>query len=169
MIKKLTTEDEIAKWWEKKREFDKYDLFPNAELDEGETLDELIEWFSSPTYFDTIMSLHKSHAPGGSALQFVFFLDDDGEYLGFAHYKIYTEEDGKAVILDYCIDKTQRNNGVGATAFRELENILCAEGATYVAINTSNSNNRRFWLRQGFSLAEPANPETPYTKVISPR
>lgn len=148
-FKKMVTEDDIAKFWEKKRQYEAEDVFPNLE-EQGEERQELIDWFRSQEYYDIIMTLHTSSSDGGSTLQFVFMYDAQNNYVGFTHYKIYTKEDGKAVVLDFCIDKPYRNQGIGSYAAGCLENLLVSEGAAYVTLNTSNKDNRRFWLRNGY-------------------
>jgi len=152
-VKNLTSDADIAQWWVEKKNYEANDVFPNLE-DSSEAEKEAIEWFNSQDYYDTIMRLHRQAAKGGSPLQFVFFYLPDGEYIGFANYKIYTEEDGKAIILDFSISAPLRNEGLGAEAYSALENHLQGEGSTYVTLNTSNANNRRFWQRIGFTQTE---------------
>ena len=147
-IKKLISPAEISEFWQKIDEYHQNDLYPNVELDEGETLEELVEHFDSQGYRDTIMDLHQN-----ANLQFVFFYYDE-EYLGFAMYKIYTTEDGKAIIPEFCIAAPFRNQGIGAAAYAELAKVLKQEGGVYAALNVSNSNNRRFWNRLGFKQRE---------------
>lgn len=166
IIKKLETDEEIAEFWKVKRAYEENDIFPHLAEDE-KTKKEIMAWFCSSEYYEIIMSLHKKDTAGGSTLQFVFFYNEKNQYLGFCMYKIYTKEDGKAFILDFCIDKKVRNRGVGKMVVSYLEHYLKREGATYCALNTSNSNNRRFWLSQGYVFKETDNHgEKVYVKNI---
>jgi len=143
-IKKMTSPQEIDLFWQKKREYEQKDIYPNMELEPDETLEEVKGFFESQEYYDIIMDRHKN-----SGMQFAFFYKDE-EYLGFTCYIIYTKEDGKAVVLDFCIDEPFRNHGLGAKTYAVLAKTLKEEGGTYAALNTSNSNNRRFWENLGF-------------------
>lgn len=163
-FKKMVTTDEIGLFWEKKRCYEQEAIFPNL-VETGAERQEIIEWFESEEYYEIIMDLHDHPQGGGSALQFVFIYDDQESYLGFTMYKIYTQEDGKAFVFDFCIEPESRNQGLGAEVFRELEKLLQAEGGKYVALNTSNQNNQRFWQRQGFVATEAdENGEIVYVK-----
>lgn len=152
--KKMTTTDEIAAFWQVKREYEERDIFPSLEDDEP-TKNELINWFRSQEYYEVIMQLRETASDGGSTAQFVFFYDDTDRYLGFALYKIYTNEDGKAFILDFSIDEQYRNLGLGTKIARFLEELLVNEGALYYALNCSNAANHRFWQRLGYVPTEP--------------
>jgi len=153
-VKKLDSDADIERWWVEKRSYEANDIFANWEDSDAEKAEALV-WFGSQDYYDTIMRLHRQAAEGGSPLQFVFFNDEEGEYLGFADYKIYTEEDGKAIILDFSVSAPFRNKGLGERMYQALEETLYRDGATYVTLNTSNADNRRFWQRIGFQQTKP--------------
>ena len=153
-FKKLTTEYEISEFWNKKREYETNDIFPNVK-ETGKDLEELIQWFESKEYYDIIMNLHNNFPEGGSGLQFVFIYENIDTYIGFIMYKIYTQEDGKCFILDFSIDSKYRNKGIGSQVVEAFENFVKAyEGATYFVLNTSNENNRRFWMKQDYLSSE---------------
>lgn len=144
-IRHLTTDYSIKQFWRRKRQYEKEDIFP------GNTREEIEDraYFLSDDYYDQIMNLYRIPQGGGSGLKFVFFyLNDD--YIGFSMYKIYTEEDGKAFILDYCIDKNVRNIGLGHKVWQSFETLLKTEGATYFALNTFGERRERFWKSIGF-------------------
>ena len=152
-FKKLINEKEIALFWEKKREYERNDIFPNL-TETGQERAEIVEWFHSEEYYRIIMNLHHHPKNGDSPLEFIFVYDQD-TYIGFLTYKIYHSEDGKAFILDFSIETSHRNQGLGSRVVAELELFLKEQGAAYLALNTSNENNTRFWLRNGFSPTEP--------------
>ena len=147
-FRKMKTPEEVALFWQKKRKYDQEDLFPHLSEEDR-------EYFSGTEYYDAIMDLHQNATTHGRTLEFVFFYDELDTYLGFAMYKIYPNEDGKAIILEFCIDKPFRNRGLGTTISQEFEKLLASEGATYFTLNTSNTNNRRFWQRNGYVADEP--------------
>jgi len=147
-FKKITTPEEAEVFWKKLREYHHADLFPHMTQEEA-------DYFASDEYYDAIMDLNRNSSGIGRPLEFVFFYDGDENYLGFTMYKIYTEEDGKAITLEFCIDKPFRNRGVGSLVSHELEKLLESEGATYFTLNSSNADNRRFWQRNGYLEHEP--------------
>lgn len=80
-FKKMTTSNEIAAFWQKKREYEKNDVFPNL-VESGEELTEIIEWFQSKKYYEIIMKLHRNDLKDGAGLQFTFIYQEK-DYLGF--------------------------------------------------------------------------------------
>lgn len=148
-IKKLTDPNDIQLFWAQKRAYEERDIFPDL-VETGAERQEIIDWFKSQEYYDLIMELHHKPHGGGSPLAFVFFMKENQEQMGFAMYKIYTQEDGKGFILDFCIQPDQRNRGIGALAFQALESHMREEGAIYTALNASNERNARFWQQIGF-------------------
>lgn len=160
-FKKLNTEVEVASFWEKLYEYHREDAF--KDMDEEDK-----EYFSGRDYYDAIMDLKGNTSGGQLPLEMVFVYDENDKYIGFIMYKIYNKEDGKTFILEFCIDKSSRNKGIGTQIAQEFEKYVRIEGATYLAINTSNENNRRFWQRFGFSETELDEwGKMIYTKVIS--
>jgi len=159
-FRKLNTDEEVASFWEKLYQYHKQDLF--AYMDEEEQ-----KYFSGTEYYDAIMDLKTNTKDGQLPLEMVFIYDESGHYIGFAMYKIYNTEDGKAFILEFCIDRLLRNKGLGIRVAKAFENYLKANGATYLAINTSNQDNLRFWQRFGFAPAEADEwGNMTYTKMI---
>lgn len=153
-IKKMVTPEEIEAFWLVKKEYDRQDIFPNLE-EEGEELEEIIQWFESEDYYNTIMDLHENFIGIGSELQFAFFLDDTGEYIGFIMYKIYTHEDGKCFICDFCIKKDYRNKRIGTHVIKFFEEYVQQnESVKYFELNASNKDNARFWKRMEYVESE---------------
>lgn len=143
-FKKMVNPDEIAEFWRRKQKYHDRDIFPSLS-------EEDIRYFNSKKYYDIIMDLHQTPKNGSVGLQFVFFYQDL-TYLGFTMYKIYPQEDGKAFILDYCIEPSYRNQGLGSQVFQELERLLTSEGALFVELNSGEPSepDGRFWVKQGF-------------------
>ena len=157
---KLTTDKEVASFWEKLYGYHKRDISQDM-------TDEELEYFSGPEYYNAIMDLKVNKSGEQLPLEMVFISDCEQRYLGFAMYKIYNTEDGKAFILEFCIDEPLRNQGLGTQVAKAFETYLQREGATYLAINTSNKDNLRFWKRFGFSESEPDEwGKMIYTKTV---
>lgn len=153
-LKKMETPAEIEEFWIKKKDYEKQDIFPNLE-EKNDELKEIVEWFESKEYYNVIMRLHYDIPKNGSGLQFAFFLNKDMKYIGFIMYKIYTQEDGKCFVLDFCIKNEYRNQGLGTQVIDFFEKYVYEnEEAIYIALNASNDSNARFWKRVGFSSEE---------------
>ncbi|MGY3748403.1 GNAT family N-acetyltransferase [Vagococcus salmoninarum] len=161
---KMTTSNEIAAFWQKKREYEKNDVFPKL-VESGEELTEIIEWFQSKKYYELIMKLHRNDLKDGAGLQFTFIYQEN-DYIGFLMYKVYSLEDGKCFILDFCVEPEHRNQKNGTKIISSFEKaVKRKEDATYLALNVSNGNNQRFWTRQGFFATEiDENGEVLYVK-----
>jgi len=157
---KLTTNEEVASFWQKLYEYHKQDLF--NDLDEEDQA-----YFSGTEYYDAIMDLKINITGGSQPLEMVFIDDESGQYIGFTMYKIYNTEDGKAFILEFCIDPLLRNKGIGTRVAKAFEHYLKNDGATYLSLNASNKDNLRFWQRFGLVPAEPDEwGNMTYTKTI---
>lgn len=152
VFKHLVSDEEVADFWQKKRRYEEGDIFPFLR-ETGEELTELLAWFRSDDYYDTIMDLHTHTSEGNTPVEFVF-IEIDAQYLGFLTYKIYHAEDGKAFLLDFSIEESLLSQGIGTRVFQDFTVFLKEQGARYVALNASNTRNQKFWLRQGFSASE---------------
>lgn len=108
---KLNTTEEVASFWQKLYEYHKQDLF--NDLDEEDQA-----YFSSTEYYDAIMDLKINITGGSQPLEMEFVNDESGQYIGFIMYKIYNTEDGKASILEFCIDPLLRNKGIGTRVIK---------------------------------------------------
>ncbi|WP_461040707.1 GNAT family N-acetyltransferase, partial [Tepidimicrobium xylanilyticum] len=85
-------------------------------------------------------------------LKIIFFMKNN-EYVGFCTYVTYLSEDGKCLIVDYCIDAKYRNQNLGRQFFYLLKDQVIKEGGKYFALNLSNEDNQRFWQSLGFEKA----------------
>ena len=139
------TAAEIALFWERRDRYMREDILPNCSFDPP--TDEDWQWFFSAEYKDHIMDIFHN---GENPLEIVF-LEKDGEHLGFSSFITYLNEDGKCIIIEFCVNAAYRNAGVGGIFFDLIKKHAAAIGATYFSINLSNEDNERFWLRQGFA------------------
>ena len=123
------------------------DVLPNATF--VPATDEDYKWFFSKEYREVIMEAFYRET---NTLRIVF-LQHNGVNIGFAVYVIYHSEDNKCLIVEFNIDDIYRNKGIGTLFFGMLREQVKNEGAAYFALNVSNENNERFWMRNGFIKA----------------
>ena len=140
----VKSEHDIDLFWQLRNKYMREDVLPNATFDPATNED--YEWFFSQEYKENIMGAfyrekHKLN---------IVFLHDNNENIGFAVYVIYHDEDGKCLIVDFCILTEYRNKGIGSQFFGMLRQYVMSEHAVYFALNLSNENNKRFWERNGF-------------------
>lgn len=144
----LTTEAELKEFWVLRDRYMVEDVIPNAN---PPITDEEKDWFFSKEYRVHMESLFWREE---NPLRFARLLQE-GAYAGFISYIIYGNEDGKCFIVEYCVEKSRRGQGLGARFFQALEEEAKKKGAAYLALNVSNDRNRKFWMSQGFIEGEP--------------
>ena len=143
----VKTQPNIDLFWEWRDKYMREDILPNSTFEPLTPEEE--EWFFSQEYRDVIMeAFHRDTA----TLRIVFLRQNDFN-IGFAVYVIYHAENGKCLLVDFNIDAPYRGGGVGAKFFGLLCNHVRTQGAEYIALNLSNEDNQRFWMRNGFALA----------------
>ena len=140
-IREAVTEDNIALFWEQLHIYYKRDIFPDPE-------DEDREYFLSVTEYRAHMQ--KIHDRPQDRCYYMFF-HRNGQDIGFALPVIYTSEDGKCFIMEYCVYPEFRGNGTGKECARVLLNWAKENDALYAELNYG-SNDRRlhFWKSVGF-------------------
>lgn len=91
---------------------------------------------------------------------------------------IYTSEDGKCFIMEYCVYPEYRGNGTGKECAKVLLNWAEEYGALYAELNYGSNDRRlRFWKSVGFIengvdewgeplMILPPNDETPFTVEV---
>lgn len=101
-IREAVTENDVAAFWEQLHAYHKRDIFPDSDTDE-------LEYFLGSEYHDRIMEIYSR--PKDRC--FFLFFRRDGRDIGFAMPVIFTSEDGKCFIMEYCIYPEFRGNGTG--------------------------------------------------------
>lgn len=140
-IREATTETDVATFWKQLRIYFKRDIFPDPE-------DENREYFLSDTEYRAHMQ--KIHDRPQDRCYYLFF-HRDGQDIGFAMPVIFTTEDGKCFIMEYCIYPEFRGNGTGKACARVLLDWARDNGALYAELNYgSNERRRHFWETVGF-------------------
>ena len=142
----VESDADIDLFWQYRDRYMHEDIIPHSSEPLSE---EDQDWFFSQEYKDVIMEAFYRDT---HVLRIVFFRKN-GRNIGFAVYVIYHAEEGKCLIVDYCVDEAYRNKGIGTHFFQKLREHTVKEGAKYYALNLSNEGNKRFWERNGFREA----------------
>ena len=140
-IREAVTEHEVAAFWELLRIYFKRDIFPDPE-------DEDRAYFLSDTEYRAHMQ--KIHDRPQDRCYYLFF-QRDGQDIGFAMPVIFTTEDGKCFIMEFCVFPEFRGNGTGRACARALLSWAKERGALYAELNCGGDERRpRFWRSVGF-------------------
>jgi len=144
-IHEAKTKEELDLFWEKRDRYMLEDVLPNSTKGKPITQEDY-DWFFSQEYKDMIMDRYTREKDK----LYIVFYEKDKVDIGFAVYVTFHSEDGKCFIVDFCIDKEFRNQGLGKECFQLIESKELEKGAVYFALNLSNKDNERFWMSQGF-------------------
>ena len=137
-IREAVTENDVAIFWEQLYAYFRRDMFGP----EGSGLDFVL----GARYRQTIESIHNRPQ---NRLRYLFF-HRDGQDIGFAMPVIYTAEDGKCFIMEYCVYPEFRGNGAGTECAKVLLEWTKHLGAQYWELNCDDVQRQRFWARLGF-------------------
>lgn len=139
-IREAVTENDVAAFREQLHAYHKRDIFPDPDNEERES-------FLRSKYHNHRM---KSN---GSPQDRCFFLifHRGGQDIGFAMPVIFTTEDGKCFIREFCVYPEFRGNGTGKACARTLLDWAKEHGARYAELNYGGHERRRhFWESVGF-------------------
>ncbi len=140
-IREAVAENDVTTFWEQLRIYFKRDIFPDPR-------DENREYFLSDTEYRSHMQ--KIHDRPQDRCYYLFF-HRDGQDIGFAMPVIFTTEDGKCFIMEYCVFPEFRGNGVGKKCARVLLDWARENGALYAELNCGGDPRREhFWRSVGF-------------------
>lgn len=82
---------------------------------------------------------------------FFLFFHRGGQDIGFAMPVIFTTEDGKCFIMEFCVYPEFRGSGTGKACAAALLDWAKKHGARYAELNYGgNERRRRFWESVGF-------------------
>ena len=139
-IREAITENDVAVFWDQLHTYHKRDIFPHPDSED-------LEYFLGSEYYDHMMKIHSRPK---DRCYFLFF-HRDRQDIGFAVPVIYTTEDGKCFIMEYCVYPEFRGNGTGKECARVLLDWAKEHGALYAELNHgSNERRRHFWETIGF-------------------
>ncbi len=139
-IREAITENDMAVFWEQLHIYHQRDIFP----DPG---NEDLEYFLGSEYHDHMMKIHDRPQ---DRCCFLFF-HRDGQDIGFAMPIIFTSEDSKCFIMEFCVYPEFRGNGTGKECAKVLLDWARENDTLYAELNYgSNEQRRRFWKSVGF-------------------
>ena len=139
-IREAITETEIVAFWEQLHLYHRRDIFQNPD-------DEDLTYFLGSEYHDHMMKIHNRPQ---DRCYFLFFYRD-GQEIGFTMPVIFTSEDGKCFIMEFCVYPEHRGSGTGAACAKALLAWTKERGARYGELNYGGDERReRFWQRVGF-------------------
>ena len=139
-IREAIRSTDIATFWEQLHIYHKRDIFSDPDSKD-------LGYFHSSEYYDHMMKIHSR--PQDRC--FFLFFHRNGQDIGFAMPVIFTSEDGKCFIMEYCVYPEFRGNGTGKECARVLLNWAKENGALYAELNHgSNERRRHFWETVGF-------------------
>ena len=139
-IREAISENDVAVFWEQLHTYHKRDIFPDPKSED-------LEYFLGSEYHDHMMKIHSRPQ---DRCRFLFF-HRDGQDIGFAMPVIYTSEDGKCFIMEFCVYPEFRGNGTGKECAKALLNWSKEHGARYAELNHGSSERRKhFWESVGF-------------------
>lgn len=139
-IREAITENDVAIFWEQLHAYHKRDIFPDSD-------NENLEYFLGSAYHDYMIKMHSRRQ---DRCFFLFFCRN-GQDIGLTMPVIYTTEDGKCFIMEFCVYPEFRGNGAGKECARVLLNWAREHGALYAELNHGSGERRRhFWESVGF-------------------
>lgn len=138
-IRELTAPTDIALFWDQLYAYYHRDIFPDPK-------DEELARALTPEFRATIEACHARET---NPLYYLFF-ERGGKQIGFTSTTIYTSEDGKCFIADFCVLPEFRGNGTGRACAAALMDWGHRHGATYFELSTFTDRRRRFWSSVGF-------------------
>ena len=141
-IREAITVNDVAAFWEQLHTYHKRDIFPDPDSED-------LEYFLGSEYHDHMM---KICGRPQDRCHFLFFRRN-GQDIGFAMPVIYTTEDGKCFIMEFCVYPEFRGNGTGKECARVLLDWAREHSALYAELNYGSDERRcRFWESVGFVL-----------------
>ena len=141
-IREAVTEHDVKTFWDQIYDYYKRDIMADLRIADRE------EFLSS----DFRTHLQSVHDREQDRCRYLFFRRD-GRDIGFALPVIYTSEDGKCFIMEFCVYPEFRGNGTGRECVRVLWNWAEEHGARYGELNFGgDERRRRFWESVGFCL-----------------
>ena len=141
IIREAISEADTADFWEQLHSYHKRDIFPDPE-------DENLKHFLSDTEYR--VQIEHVHNRLQDRCYYLLF-ERNGQDIGFALPAIFTSEDGKCFILEFCIFPEFRGGGTGRECAAVLLEWAKEHGARYAELNYGGDERRlRFWKRVGF-------------------
>ena len=132
IIREAISEADTADFWEQLHSYHKRDIFPDPE-------DENLKHFLSDTEYR--VQIEHVHNRLQDRCYYLFF-ERNGQDIGFALPAIFTSEDGKCFILEFCIFPEFRGGGTGRECAAVLLEWAQEHGARYAELNYGGDERR---------------------------
>ena len=141
IIREAVTENDVAAFWKQLRLYSKRDRFPGLNDRNGKS-------FPGDSECRTCVQ-NMDDSPQDRC--WYLFFHRNGRDIGFAMPVIYTSEDGKCFVMEYCVYPEYRGNGTGKHCAKALLDWAKGNGALYAELNYGGDMRReRFWQSLGF-------------------
>lgn len=138
-VREAITAEETARFWRELGAYHDRDIFANAEIEER-------EYFHGSEYREAVQAAHDRAA---DRCYYLFF-GRGGIDIGFALASLFTSEDGKLFILEFCVLPEYRGSGTGHDCAAALLGWARALGMKYAELNCAEERRVRFWKSLGF-------------------
>ena len=138
-VREAITAEETARFWRELGAYHDRDIFANAESEER-------EYFHGSEYREAVQAAHDRAA---DRCYYLFF-GRGGIDIGFALASLFTSEDGKLFILEFCVLTEYRGSGTGHDCAAALLGWARARGMKYAELNCAEERRVRFWKSLGF-------------------
>ena len=138
-VREAISAEETARFWSELGAYHDRDIFPDAESEE-------LEYFHGSEYREAIQA---AHGRAADRCYYLFF-ERGGSDIGFALASLFTSEDGKLFILEFCVLTEHRGSGTGHDCAAALLDWARARGMKYAELNCAEERRVRFWKSLGF-------------------
>jgi len=139
-VREAVTKADAAFFWQQLHTYFARDMFPDPD-------DEDRVYFLGDEYKAQMQRIRDR----AQDRCFYLFFCRDGQDIGFALPVIYTTEDGKCFIMEFCVYPEHRGGGTGKACAKALLEWAGEHGALYAELNCGNdARRRRFWESVGF-------------------
>ena len=140
IIREAVTEADIEVFWAQLYAYYRRDILSDPE--DGDR-----EHFLGGEYRSHMQAVHDRPQ---DRCWYLFF-ERDGADIGFAMPAIFTSEDGKCFLTDFCVFPEFRGGGSGTQCAQALLRWAKERGAQYAELNYGgDARRKRFWSRIGF-------------------
>lgn len=141
-IREAITVNDVAAFWNQLYDYYKRDIMADRSISSREE-------FLASGYRTHMQELHDR----SQDCCYYLFFHRDGQDIGLALPVIYTTEDGKCFIMEFCVYPEFRGNGTGKECARVLLDWAREHSALYAELNYGSDERRcRFWESVGFVL-----------------
>lgn len=138
-IREASTETDVAAFWEQLYMYFKRDLYPDPGSEDR-------AYFLGEEYREQMQIIHDRPQ---DRCRYLFFCRN-GQDIGLAMPVIYTSEDGKCFLMEFCVFPEYRGSGTGTACANVLLDWAKQNGAFYMELNCGQEQRRRFWQSVGF-------------------